>query len=138
MTQYEIVPLVLSNIEVEKSKMTYLANYGVKVLLPTVSFYLRGGEKNILVDTGASAQTMLRYEPNQAASDVISFEEALASAWWRISVNSLSPPRIAAPAPIEADVIESIMYSTPRVRRWSGTSLWNETSGASTRVESSR
>ena len=78
MTQYEIVPLVLSNIEVEKSKMTYLANFGVKMLLPTVSFYLKGGDKNIRVDTGASARTMLRYEPNQAANDVISFEEALA------------------------------------------------------------
>jgi N-acyl homoserine lactone hydrolase len=78
MTQYKIIPLVLSNIEVEKSKMTYLANYGVKMLLPTVAFYLQGGDKNILVDTGSPAQTMLRYEPNQAASDVTSFEEALA------------------------------------------------------------
>ena len=77
MNKYEIVPLVLADIEVEKSKMTYLANYGVKVNLPVVSFYIKGAAENILVDTGASAELMLQYEPNQAACDLQSFEEAL-------------------------------------------------------------
>jgi N-acyl homoserine lactone hydrolase len=77
MNKYEIVPLVLANIEVDKSKMTYLANYGVKVNLPTISFYIKGAAENILVDTGASADFMAEYEPNQAARNVQSFEEAL-------------------------------------------------------------
>jgi len=77
MAKYEIVPLVLADIEVEKSKMMYLTDCGLKVMLPVVSFYIRGGEKNILVDAGASAEMMLKYEPNQTASDVQSFEEAL-------------------------------------------------------------
>jgi glyoxylase-like metal-dependent hydrolase (beta-lactamase superfamily II) len=77
MFQYEIVPLVTANIEVEKSKMTYMANYGTTVTLPTIAFYIKGAEQNILVDTGASAAQMAVYEPNQAGHDVQSFEEAL-------------------------------------------------------------
>lgn len=77
MNKFEIVPLILANIEVDKSKMTYLANYGVKVNLPTISFYIKGAAENILVDTGASADFMAKYEPDQVARDVQSFEEAL-------------------------------------------------------------
>ena len=77
MNKYEIVPLVIADIEIEKSKMTYLANYGVKVNLPAISFYIKGAAQNILVDTGASADFMAKYEPNQAVRDVQSFEEAL-------------------------------------------------------------
>ena len=32
--------------------MTYLANYGKRVWLPIYVFYLEGGDKTILVDTG--------------------------------------------------------------------------------------
>jgi len=77
MAKYEIVPLVLATIEVEKSKMMYLTDCGQTVTLPTVSFYIRGADQNILVDTGASAEFMLHCEPNQPASDIQSFEEAL-------------------------------------------------------------
>jgi len=78
MTKHEIVPLILADIDVEKSKMMYLTDCGVKVTLPVVSFYIRGASQNILIDTGASAEFMLRYEPNQPVRDVQSFEEALA------------------------------------------------------------
>jgi len=77
MAKYEIVPLVLATIEVEKSKMMYLTDCGQTVTLPTVSFYIRGADQNILVDTGASAELMLRCEPNQPATNIQSFEEAL-------------------------------------------------------------
>ena len=77
MTKYEIFPLVLAAIEVEKSKMMYLADCGQTVTLPVVCFLVSGGDQNILVDTGASAEAMLRCEPNQPARDIQSFEEAL-------------------------------------------------------------
>ena len=65
MTKYEIVPLVLADIDLEKSKMMYLTDCGVRITLPVVSFYIRGAPQNILIDTGASADFMLKYEPNQ-------------------------------------------------------------------------
>lgn len=77
MIKYEIVPLVLADIDVEKSKMMYLTDCGMKITLPVVSFYIRGAPQNMLVDTGASAAFMLRYEPNQPVRDIQSFEEAL-------------------------------------------------------------
>jgi N-acyl homoserine lactone hydrolase len=77
MAQYEIVPLVTANIEVEKSKMTYMANYGITLNLPTIAFYIKGAKQNILVDTAASAAQMAVYEPNQKGRDVQSFEAAL-------------------------------------------------------------
>ena len=78
MTKHEIVPLILADIDLEKSKMMYLTDCGMKVTLPVVSFYIRGASQNILIDTGASAEFMLRYEPNQPVRDIQSFEEALA------------------------------------------------------------
>lgn len=77
MNKYEIIPLVLANIELDKSKMTYLANFGVMISLPVISFYIKGAKENILVDTGSSAALTTKYEPDQPARDVQSFEEAL-------------------------------------------------------------
>ena len=77
MVKHEIFPLVLATIEVEKSKMMYLAGCGLTVTLPVVFFLVSGGDQNILVDTGASAEAMLSCEPNQPARDLQSFEEAL-------------------------------------------------------------
>lgn len=77
MPKYEIVPLVLADIDVEKSKMMYLTDCGVRITLPVVSFYIRGAPQNILIDTGASADFMRNYEPNQPVRDVQSFEEVL-------------------------------------------------------------
>lgn len=79
MNKYEIIPLVTANIEVEKSKMTYMANYGITLNLPTIAFYIKGGRQNILVDTAASTEQMAVYEPNQKGRDVQSFEAALAT-----------------------------------------------------------
>ncbi|MFC2023980.1 N-acyl homoserine lactonase family protein [Chloroflexota bacterium] len=78
MNKYEIVPLVLSNITVEKSNMMYLTGCGIKVTLPVVSFYIRGASQNILIDTGASAEFIRRYDPNQPVENVQSLVEALA------------------------------------------------------------
>jgi len=78
MAHYEIVPLVMADIEVEKSKMTYLYDCGVKLKLPVVAFYLRGGPQHILVDTGSTPELMLRYEANQAVTDYTPLDALLA------------------------------------------------------------
>ena len=47
MAKYEIVPLVLGTVEGDKSTMMYFMDFGVKIKLPVVAFYLKGGDKNI-------------------------------------------------------------------------------------------
>jgi glyoxylase-like metal-dependent hydrolase (beta-lactamase superfamily II) len=77
MPKYEIIPLVLGTIEIDKSAMMYLVDCGVKILMPVVCFYIKGAEKNILVDTGAPAEVNRRHCPEEPAKDIQSFEEAL-------------------------------------------------------------
>ena len=77
MTKYEIIPMVLADLEADKSEMMYLMDRGVMIHLPVVSFYLRGGDQNILVDTGASAETISKYYYNEPVREIQSFEVAL-------------------------------------------------------------
>lgn len=78
MAKYEIIPLVLGDIETDMSGMKYMMDCGIRITLPVVSFYIKGAEKNILVDTGAPAEIMQKHHPNEPVSDIQSFEEALA------------------------------------------------------------
>jgi glyoxylase-like metal-dependent hydrolase (beta-lactamase superfamily II) len=78
MAKYEIIPMVLGRLGEDKSAMMYFTDYGVKINLPVVFFYIKGGEKNILVDTGCPAVISKVYHPNDPVSDIQSFEEALA------------------------------------------------------------
>ena len=52
MQQYTIHPLVVGINETDQGVMTYLRDYGKRIYLPIYVFYLSGGEKNILLDTG--------------------------------------------------------------------------------------
>ena len=76
MTKYEIIPLVLADLETDKSDMMYLMERGVMIHIPVVSFYIKGGDKRILVDTGASAEIISKYH-SAPVRDVQSFEAAL-------------------------------------------------------------
>ena len=49
---YTICPLVVGTKELDKSMMTYQHGGGETYTIPIYSWYIRGGEKNILVDTG--------------------------------------------------------------------------------------
>jgi len=77
MAKYEIIPLVLGNIEIDKSAMMYFMDCGTKIKIPVVCFYVGGGEKHILVDTGAPAATSQKHCPTDPVTDIQSFEEAL-------------------------------------------------------------
>jgi N-acyl homoserine lactone hydrolase len=77
MKKYRIVPLPIGTLEVDKSCMMYFTDPGVPITIPTISFFIEGGEKNILVDTGASAEVMKKHWAGPV-SDVQSFEGALA------------------------------------------------------------
>lgn len=76
MAQYEIIPLVLGNIDVDKSYMAYFMHCGTPLTMPVVCFYIRGAPKKILVDTGCPAEIMAKHWP-LPSSDIQSFEEAL-------------------------------------------------------------
>jgi len=77
MKKYRIVPLPIGTLEIDKSRMMYFTDPGVPITIPTISFFIEGGEKNILVDTGASAEVMKKHRAGPV-SDVQSFEGALA------------------------------------------------------------
>ena len=76
MPEYKIVPLVLGDLELDKSYMMYFMQCGTKITIPIVSFYIEGPEKNILVDTGCPAEVMKKYWP-EPVKDIQTFEEAL-------------------------------------------------------------
>lgn len=78
MAEYEIIPMVLGTIGEDKSAMMYFTEPGVKINLPVTAFYIKGAEKNILVDTGCPAEISKVYHPNDPCSDIQTFEEALA------------------------------------------------------------
>jgi len=79
MQTYTIHPLVVGINETDQGVMTYLRDYGKRIYLPIYAFYLAGGDRRILVDTGleqfmvpAGAEEALGYR-------VLEFEEALAA-----------------------------------------------------------
>ena len=77
MPQYEIIPLVLGTLKVDKSAMMYFVGCGVKVTISVACFYIKGAEKHILVDTGAPAEVNRKHCPEELPSDIQSFEKAL-------------------------------------------------------------
>ena len=54
MREYTIHPLAVGVNETDQGVMTYLRDYGKRIHLPIYAFYLRGGDRRILVDTGLS------------------------------------------------------------------------------------
>jgi len=84
--EYTIYPLVLMRMEVPMYLMTYRMHVGETMWQPVMMFFIKGGDKNILVDTGASAAGVRKYR-DFVCEDVMSFEEALAKV-------NLSPEKI--------------------------------------------
>ncbi len=74
---YTIHPLTLAKLEGDKSFLTYRMHVGEKMWVPVNTWYIEGGDKNILVDTGGSCDIISKYFTGNC-KDVISFENALA------------------------------------------------------------
>jgi N-acyl homoserine lactone hydrolase len=77
MNTYKIKPLALSIIELDKAVFTYRFNYGVKIRVPIIAWYIEGADKHILVDTSADARLATEFR-GFPAEEITSFEEALA------------------------------------------------------------
>jgi glyoxylase-like metal-dependent hydrolase (beta-lactamase superfamily II) len=78
MRQYTIHPLVVGINETDQGVMTYLRDYGKRIYLPIYAFYLKGGDQNILVDTGLAEFVAPADVEEKCGFAVLEFEAALA------------------------------------------------------------
>ena len=78
MTTYTIYPLVVGAKETDQGMMTYLKFYGERIWIPIIMFYLKGGDKNILVDTGLEDFVVPDELKERYGVDILYFEDALA------------------------------------------------------------
>ena len=77
MQQYTIHPLVVGINETDQGVMTYLRDYGKRIYLPIYVFYLRGGDKNIIIDTGLEQFMVPEGAEEECGFKILEFEEAL-------------------------------------------------------------
>jgi glyoxylase-like metal-dependent hydrolase (beta-lactamase superfamily II) len=78
MRHYTIHPLVVGINETDQGVMTYLRDYGKRIYLPIYAFYLKGGDQNILVDTGLAEFVAPADVEEKCGFAVLEFEAALA------------------------------------------------------------
>ena len=79
MKEYVIHPLVVGINETDQGVMTYLRDYGKRIYLPIYVFYLSGGDKNILVDTGLEQFMVPDGAEEECGFKILEFEDALAT-----------------------------------------------------------
>lgn len=79
MREYTIHPLVVGINETDQGVMTYLKDYGKRIWLPIYVFAIKGGDKNILVDTGLSDFMVPEAAVAECGFTPLDFEEALAT-----------------------------------------------------------
>ena len=79
MQEYVIHPLVVGANETDQGIMTYLKGYGKRIWIPIYVFYLEGGPKKILVDTGLEQFMVPPVVGEQHGADILEFEDALAT-----------------------------------------------------------
>ncbi|MGA2955051.1 MAG: N-acyl homoserine lactonase family protein [Thermodesulfobacteriota bacterium] len=82
MREYTLIPLPIGKILLDKSMMTYRLNMGEKIDIPYFSWYVKGADKNIIIDTGIDATHAMKYHSSRSPvrfTDIQLFEDALAS-----------------------------------------------------------
>jgi glyoxylase-like metal-dependent hydrolase (beta-lactamase superfamily II) len=79
MREYTIHPLVVGINETDQGVMTYLRDYGKRIYLPIYVFYINGGDKHILVDTGLEQFMIPDGAEEQCGFKIREFEDALAT-----------------------------------------------------------
>ncbi len=79
MQTYTIHPLAVGINETDQGVMTYLRDYGKRIFLPIYAFYLEGGAKNILVDTGLEQFVAPDGAAEHCGFEILEFEDALAT-----------------------------------------------------------
>jgi glyoxylase-like metal-dependent hydrolase (beta-lactamase superfamily II) len=87
MTTYRIHPIVLGTKVFDKGMMTYQHDYGTPYTIPIYAWYLEGGDRKILVDTGEMSPIRSEDRERAIGGRIYTFEEGLAR--W-----GLTPPEI--------------------------------------------
>jgi N-acyl homoserine lactone hydrolase len=76
MNTYTLIPIHIGKIKVDLGIMTYRMNYGIKQWSPMISWYVKGAEKHILIDSGISAKAGHCYT-DSPMEDFVDFAEGL-------------------------------------------------------------
>lgn len=75
MKEYTIHPMVVGLNRTDQGIMTYLNGYGKRIWLPILSFLIKGGDQNILVDTGM--EEFMPPQEDDHGLELLEFEEVL-------------------------------------------------------------
>ena len=78
MSEYRIHPIVMGTKEFDKGMMTYQHHYGRPYTIPIYCWYLEGGDKKILVDTGEMHPIQSESREKTINGKIYTFEEGLA------------------------------------------------------------
>ncbi|MEW6587321.1 MAG: N-acyl homoserine lactonase family protein [Nitrospirota bacterium] len=75
---YKIHPIVMGTKAFDKGMMTYQHDYGKPYTIPIYCWYLEGGDKKIIVDTGELAPLKSKEREEAVGGKIYTFEEGLA------------------------------------------------------------
>jgi len=78
MKEYTIYSLTVGANETDQGIMTYQRYYGKRIWIPIYVFYIAGGEKNILVDTGLEEFMVPPEIGEKYGLEIMGFEDSLA------------------------------------------------------------
>lgn len=74
---YKIHPIVMGSKAFDKGMMTYQHDYGKPYTIPIYCWYIEGGDKKILIDTGEMAPLQTRDREAGIGGKIYKFEEGL-------------------------------------------------------------
>ncbi len=78
MTTFTLHPMVVGTKVFDKGMMTYQHDYGESYTIPIYSWYIEGGEKNIVVDTGEMHPIQSEAREEAIGGKIVTFEHGLA------------------------------------------------------------
>ncbi len=78
MTLYRIYPIVVGTKQFDKGMMTYQHDYGTPFTIPIYCWYLNGGDRTIIVDTGEMHPVQSGERERAIGGKIYTFEEGLA------------------------------------------------------------
>lgn len=78
MSEYVIHPIVMGTKVFDKGMMTYQHDYGTPYTIPIYCWYIEGGDKKILVDTGEMHPVQSPDREEAIGGKIYTFEEGLA------------------------------------------------------------
>lgn len=83
MPTYQIHPIVMGTKIFDKSMMTYQHGAGTPYTIPIYCWYIQGGDKTVIVDTGEMSPIQSKERENAIGGKIHTFEEGLAK--WNLT-----------------------------------------------------